>query len=301
MTGRIAVLRILGLVMCASLVSACDDAATTRNNVRANGPVERLPMGLVEQQTDQLRSMSNDELVAAIEAAVQQAARGPEDLTFAHVQADGVDMLIFVASAEGFEAAMVGLDSRHGTGVTALNAISEGGLQLVIGSGFVSELYTLAPVGLLRIDGVTVNEIQRHGYTRVLGVGERGFGVVSHREFQQGLFDSALQAGPGVIEAGLLDISERDLQRTPYFRALVGVCGDKALFGITMIPMHLRTAGQAVLGFAAAESLACDEVVNLAGDREAVLALRRDDGAVIYLGNPRTSKVALVGLRRRRS
>jgi len=269
------------------LMSACDEAAP----VRGNEPAKQLPMGMVSQGA--LLPMSDEELFSALDSAPYQ------DLKLNRVRGDSVDMLVFTALLNSFRPAMMGLDVHQGKGVTALTALTEGGMQLVIGSGFVSELHALAPVGLLQIDGVVVNEIQRYGYTRVLGVRDTGFGVVGHRQFEQGLFDSALQAGPGVIEEGHLDISERDLQRIPYFRAVVGTCDDKVLFGITMIPMHLHTLGKVILDFARAESLQCDELVNLAGDREAVLALRRNDGAIFHVGNPLTSKAALVGLRRR--
>ena len=52
-----------------------------------------------------------------------------------------------------------------------------------------------------------------------------GLGVVASREYHHGMFESAMQVGPGVVERGLLDISERDLARPKYFRTFVGTCG----------------------------------------------------------------------------
>ncbi len=206
------------------------------------------------------------------------------------------EMAVVVADLRQFEAGISGID-QHPTGVSTELLMADTGRVLVLGSGFVTELNALTPVGLLQIDGHAVSRIQRHGYTRVLGVDDHRLGVVDHLKFERGLFPSALQAGPGVVEAGRLDIAPRDLQRTPYFRALVGTCAGRGLFAATLQPMHLYSVGELLLEFAAAQDLGCDEVVNLAGDREAVLALRRADGDVLFIGNPRTRKASMVTLR----
>jgi hypothetical protein len=60
---------------------------------------------------------------------------------------------------------------------------------------------------------------------------------------------------------------------------------------MTLAPAHLFSVGRALL-----EAVpGCDEVVNLAGDREAVLALS-DGRRSVWLGRPETAKVALVAL-----
>lgn len=194
-----------------------------------------------------------------------------------------------------FEPVLLGGDPG---GVTAARALTR--VQAVVGSGFVAEVNSLDPVGLLQLEGRTLSPVQPHGYTRILGVRPQGLGVVGHRDYHRGMYDSALQAGPGIVEAGLLDISERDLNRPRYLRAFVATCGQEAVIGATLRPMHLFTLGQRLLAWFAETGLACDEVVNLAGDREALLALASGDGSrFAYVGHPLTAKASLLGFRRR--
>ena len=62
--------------------------------------------------------------------------------------------------------------------------------------------------------------------------------------------------------------------------------------------MNLRTVGETLLEAAYKHHLSCAEVINLAGDREAVLALRSTENLVFH-GNPAAKKAALIGFRRR--
>lgn len=209
--------------------------------------------------------------------------------------ADGA-MLVVTARLDLLEPGLRGLTADNPEGAVPEDMLRDDALALLIGSGFVSELMALSPLGLLQVNGEVVNRIERHGYTRVLGIGDRRIGVVGHLQYERGLFHSALQVGPGVIESGRLDISPRDLERQPYFRALVGTCADRSIFVASLAPMHLHAMGKALIEFAARQELACDEVVNLAGDREAIMALRFADGRVLFIGNPRTSRSAVVTL-----
>jgi len=118
---------------------------------------------------------------------------------------------------------------------------------------------------------------------------------VAHRsEWPVERFSSALQAGPGIVEEGELDISERDLSRQKYFRSFVAECGERSIVGATLVPMHLYTLGSELVEFFAARSLDCREVVNLAGDRESVL-LVRNSKEVAFLGDPVPAKAGLIG------
>lgn len=199
-----------------------------------------------------------------------------------------------------FEAVLVGTDGGRRPGLSAGEAIDAFDLDLVIGSSFVSEVHSLTPVGLLQIEGAIISKLQSHGYTRVLGVRSDGLGVVASREYHRGMFESAMQVGPGVVEQGLLDISERDLERPKYFRTFVAACGAKVMIGASLVPMHLYTLGRRLLEFVAEIGQTCDEVVNLAGDREVVLALASPNRSrIAYFGHPQTAKAALLGFRRR--
>jgi hypothetical protein len=167
-------------------------------------------------------------------------------------------------------------------GVTSNDAAKPGATTVVVGSSFVSASNALKPVGLLRLSDRTLNPLQIHGYTRILGLREQMLAVVDHKAYERDMFESALQLGPGIVEAGALDISERDLKRPRYFRAFVALCRTKTLVGTSTIPMHLRTLGQAILKHASDEDLTCDEVINLAGDRETLLGITSEHATTLF-------------------
>lgn len=209
-------------------------------------------------------------------------------------------LLLLRVDTRSFEPMVVGVDEHRRQGLTAGNALHASRLRAVVGSSFVSELHSLTPVGLLQVEGIVVNELQPHGYTRILGARTDGVGVVAVREYHRGMFESALQVGPGVVEGGLLDISERDLQRPQYFRTFVATCGGEVIMGASLEPMHLYTLGKELLEYFDETSQVCDEVVNLAGDREAVLALAGEDRSrLAYFGHPLTAKAGLFGFKER--
>lgn len=181
------------------------------------------------------------------------------------------------------------------SGIAAVDAMQNRNFTVLIGSGFVSELNSLAPVGLLQVDGETLNPVQGYGYTRILGINDSGLGVVHRKDYQRALFHSALQAGPGIVENAELDISVRDLERPKYFRSFIGLCNSRWVVGVSLEPSHLRTLGQAFLEYAASQNWQCHDVVNLAGDRQAVLMLKATNGDLLYHGDPNTYKVSLMG------
>ncbi|MEM1230836.1 MAG: hypothetical protein AAGI15_09885 [Pseudomonadota bacterium] len=198
---------------------------------------------------------------------------------------------VVAASEEAFQAELIG--SRDGTdGVSVLedtNAVA------VLGSPFVAEFSSLRPLGLLRINGEQLGALQPYGYTRVLGFGDQGLGVVGRAAYHRDLFTSAVQVGPGIVEQGRLDISERELKLPAYFRTFVARCEGSVVFGVSLRPVHLRHLGEDLLAGLSTRGLRCDEIVNLSGDRETLLALRGTDGATV-LGNPRVKKTALLAL-----
>ena len=160
------------------------------------------------------------------------------------VGGDEQSLLLLHIDSKVMEPVLMGIPTK---GISAHDAMLENNLTVVIGSGFVAELQTLQPVGLLQIEGETLSPVQGHGYTRILGINEEGIGVVHREDYQRDLFHSALQAGPGIIEQGELDISERDLQRPKYFRSFIAVCDSGWLAGVSLAPSHLRTLGQTLL------------------------------------------------------
>ena len=279
---------ILGLAVGVGLgiISACSDPEIEPSS-RAEQAWSGLAQGLAPQIDD--GALALEAVVGAFRGV---ATEGVSVLSIADADASVIALRVDLAV---MEPVLLGAEAE---GITAAGALAD--VQVVVGSGFVAEVSSLDPVGLLQVEGRTLSPVQPHGYTRILGVRRQGLGVVGHRDYHRGMYDSALQAGPGIVEAGLLDISERDLKRPRYLRAFVATCGPFAVVGATLRPMHLFTLGQRLLAGFAEAGLSCDEVVNLAGDREAVLALASSDGSrFAYVGHPLTAKASLLGFRRR--
>ena len=206
-----------------------------------------------------------------------------------HVDMVGDAVLVAHVSRADHEPSILGL------GVSAMDAILERGYRLVVGSGFVSVLNPISPLGLLQLDGKIESELTPHGYTRILGVRTAGLAVVGRSDYHPGMFEAAVQVGPGIIQSGKLDILQRERNLPPYVRAFVATCNDRWLAGIAQQPTHLYDLGELLLQYFEAETLACDEVVNLSGDREALLAIISEDGqSVAYFGNPTLPKASIV-------
>ena len=270
-------IRALLLVLLTIFLVACDGADPA---TESNLPSVDMPFGSIPASTLELRELVRAMHTTGIRAEFVGDA---ED-----------ELLVLDIDAAQMEPVLLGQPNQ---GVSARNAMLENSFAAVIGSGFVSELQTLEPVGLLQVNGKTLNPVQGHGYTRILGINDAGMGVVHREAYQRDLFYSALQAGPGIVEEGELDISERDLQRPKYFRSFIAVCETRWLAGVSLAPTHLRTLGQTLLKYILKRDLQCSDVVNLAGDRQAVLMFQTDDKTVVYHGNPSTYKVSLVGFR----
>lgn len=233
--------------------------------------------------------LSHDGMLAALQGS------GNTHLAVAAVGADA-DVLVAHLPHAHFEPAILGL------GVAALDALLENGYTLVLGSGFVSVFNPVTPLGLLQLDGEVKSEPTRHGYTRILGAGSGGLAVIGRRDYHPGLFESAIQVGPGIVQAGKLDILQRERDLPAHIRAFAATCEDRWLAGIARSPMHLYDLGEGLLGYFADEGLVCDEVVNLSGDREALLAIRSEDGgSIAYFGNPALPKASLVAFRARQT
>ncbi len=209
------------------------------------------------------------------------------------VDAVGEDSAVLVANLlrADFEAHLLG------GGIAALDALGDG-YTLVLGSGFVSVFSPVEPLGLLQLDGRVVSAIAPHGYTRILGVKDGDMTVTGRAQFHPGLFEAAIQVGPGVVQAGRLDILQRERELPTYYRAFTATCADRFLAGVAQVPMHLYDVGERLLAHFSANGLECDEVVNLSGDREALLAIASEDRrSVAYFGNPTLPKASVLAFR----
>lgn len=256
----------------------CDEPPANRTGT----PAASVPFGsLPEPVNDLRRRLANPDI---------------DGLT-THFAGSGDDELLLVElNPAKFEPVLIGVP-REGT--SAEEALRDNHLAVVLGSGFVAHLNGLQPVGLLQVQGRTLSPVQGHGYTRILGINDQGIGVVHRDDYQRDLFHSALQLGPGIIEQGKVDISEADLQRPKYFRSFLAICAARWVAGVSLAPTHLRTLGQTLADFFETSRWQCDDVVNLAGDRQAVLLVATGDQTVVYHGDPRTYKASLLGFRSR--
>ena len=274
-----------------SISAGCSDAGRQDDRPDADAPAQSAPAGAAALPLAYL----DDDTAPPGVLAHAFSDLGVEGVRVDLIEADDDALLLVRIALDSFEPALIG--GRPG-GVSAAGALEEA--QIVVGSGFVSHVSSLTPVGLLQIDGEILSDMQPYGYTRVLGVRSAAIGVLGHREFHRGMYHSAMQLGPGIVEQGRLDISEQDLQRPRYLRAFVATCGRTTIAGVSLRPVHLHTLGKRLLAFFERAGLVCGEVVNLAGDREAVLAMAAPDGKrFAYFGHPKTAKAALVGFKRR--
>ena len=264
------------LVRCAAcfaallLLSACDTAPPP---AQAVAPATTLPSGALPQ-----RDMPFQALLT-------------ETPFTSRILGDGELLVIEVPPGE-YAPELV---ASPATGISPRQAMQQQALALLIGSGFVMDPRSYEPIGLLQQQGQLLSEVQPHGYTRILGIRDERLEVIHRNEFDPARFSSALQAGPGVVENFALDISERDLQRPKFFRSFVAVCDGMWLAGISLKPTNLHTLGKLVLADIAHRSYRCKDLVNLAGDRQAVLMLRQQDGTLLYHGDPDAAKVTLLG------
>lgn len=264
---------------------------------RASAPVSVTPLLDEAESLDMpTPQMLQDALKAVAPQGVSVALVAAPAITPEAAAARSLPLaVVAIIQLDTYEPVLVA--AEDGTDGVAL--LTAAGADVVLGSAFVAEFSPLQPLGLLQVDGEMRSELQPHGYTRVLGLSEGTVGVVGRSSFHRGLFESALQVGPGIIEQGRLDISERELKLPAYFRTFLMHCGGRVVVGASTRPIHLRTLGTGLLEFAAKQGLQCDEAVNLSGDREVLLGIRNATQGVV-LGNPRVKKTALIGFRPRR-
>ena len=271
-------------------LTACQDQPDPRFQAPLVSGVITLPMTATQRFDERL---SANGFVAALRGGKNRevvfttlSAQLPDASGFATAP----DIVLAQLAAPSFEANVLG------PGVSPADALTIGGHALVVGSGFTSVANPTSPLGLLQVAGEVVSELSPLGYTRVIGVRDGSDVVVmGHADYHPGMFESAMQVGPGIVERGLLDIRPRERTRPRFVRAFVATCSDRWIVGVTQIPVHLIDLGERLLAFFEDEGLACDEVANLSGDREALLAVISDDRhSIAYFGNPTLPRASLL-------
>lgn len=221
-------------------------------------------------------------------------------VTFHHLQNGPDDELFFVAIESSIWRPTIAARPERGIRLHRPQRSSDARPvpRIALGSGFVRDFNSLQPLGLLQLGGAVLTPVEPHGYTRILGLRDETLTVVHRKTWSPTAFESALQLGPGIIEQGQLDISERDLQRTRYFRSVLAVCDQRWVAGISLVPMHLRTLGESALKFFSTQGWTCPEMVNLAGDRQAALVVETASD-VVFHGNVAALRASYVAFEAR--
>ena len=241
--------------------------------------------------------------LTTLKQTLDEHASRTEGVAVHHVTGTGA-MIALELSHAAFEAEILGVTGPRAR-LNGRQVLSEG-TALVIGTGFVAEYAPITPLGLLQLGGTVVSDLSKHGYTRVAGARDGALTIIGRAEYHRGLFESAMQIGPGIVEEGKLDISERELNLPAYLRAFVATCEASMLAGISTEPMHLYDLGGDLLAYFDRNGMHCDEVANLSGDRETLLAINLSvdsaDGTSsasatrrIFVGDPNSIKASLIG------
>ena len=274
-------MRVATVVVLCAYMAACDPVKEVSQR---QAPATSLPAVLVSDSgTRPVAAATWPDLLCELADGIDGAS--------CHRVGDGA--MALELDHQRFEPVIAGVGNRSRGGVTARGQISSG-MRVVLGSGFVSEFRPIAPLGLLQIEGAVVSELSNHGYTRIIGLRDGVLDIIGRADYHRGLFTSAMQVGPGVVELGKLDISERELNLPEHFRAFVARCDASTLVGITLKPMHLYDLGGDLVATFEAAGLDCAEVANISGDLEALLAVGSGE-RVLYIGNPDSPKASLIG------
>ncbi len=277
-------MRVATVVVLCAYMAACDPVKEVSQR---QAPATSLPAVLVSDSGTRLVAAATwPDLLCELADGIDGAS--------CHRVGDGA--MALELDHQHFEPVIAGVGNRSRGGVTARGQISSG-MRVVLGSGFVSEFRPIAPLGLLQIEGAVVSELSNHGYTRIIGLRNGVLDIIGRADYHRGLFTSSMQVGPGVVEHGKLDISERELNLPEHFRAFVARCDASTLVGITLKPMHLYDLGGDLVATFEAAGLDCAEVANISGDLEALLAVRSGE-RVLYIGNPDSPKASLIGWER---
>lgn len=276
-------MRVATAVVLCAYMAACDSA---KDISPRQAPATSLPAVLASDgDTRSVPSATWPDLLCELAAGIDGASCHPV----------GDSAMALELGHEHFEPVIAGVGDRSRGGVTARGLVSSG-MRVVLGSGFVSEFRPIAPLGLLQIDGTVVSELSNHGYTRIIGLRDGALDIIGRADYHRGLFTSAMQVGPGVVELGKLDISQRELNLPAHFRAFVARCDASTLVGITLKPMHLYNLGGDLLATFEASGINCTEVANISGDLEALLAVTSGD-RTLYIGDPDSPKASLIAWR----
>jgi hypothetical protein len=201
----------------------------------------------------------------------------------------------------GFSPSIVGVTRSQPAGHSVLGALKRGQFEVLLAGGFMEALVPPTPVGLLVIDGQTINRVNPKGYSTILAVRDGSLYLVPRDSLGFEAVDGALQTGPRLIENGQVTIYPTEPESRPAAtRAFVGFQEDgEILLGITHDPVHLYHLATYLAAPPDSRVLPCYDAVNLCGGGVEALAVAVED-SVVSLGNASLRQASMLGFRRKR-
>ncbi len=189
-------------------------------------------------------------------------------------------------------AKVLGVTPDDPDGISASGAAVRRGVDIAIGSGFLSAFYPPTPLGLLIVNGRRISRLNAEGHSTLLAV-TSGEIVMVPRETPSAGFSGAIQTGPRLLMDGRNGVfASEPRTRDPYRRAFVAICSRGTLFGVTLDPVHLFPLAELLRS----SDFACDDAVNLSGGGSEALVVRDLDGLIRAWGNASSRQGSLLAV-----
>ena len=189
---------------------------------------------------------------------------------------------------------VIGVTPSAPAGPSAIDALTDQRVHVVVGSAYVETFYPPTPVGLLVVSGRTINALNKQGMSTVLAVRSGKLVLMSKEEYNASRVEGAFQVGPQLVKSGQV-VSKGLLQFEPGIvdpkkqfaysqkveeepratRAFVGFRADGTLvLGVTLHAVRLSDLAVFLATKTELGGLGCSEAVNLCGGGSEVLAFR---------------------------
>jgi uncharacterized protein YigE (DUF2233 family) len=189
---------------------------------------------------------------------------------------------------------VIGVTPSAPAGPSAIDALTDQRVHVVVGSAYVETFYPPTPVGLLIVGGRTINPLNKQGMSSVLAVRSGRLVLTSKEEYKASRIEGAFQVGPQLVKAGqvvtkvLLQSEPRIVDPKKQFaysqkaeeepratRAFVGFRADGTIvLGVTLQPVRLSDLALFLAAKTEFGGLGCSEAVNLCGGGSEVLTFR---------------------------
>jgi uncharacterized protein YigE (DUF2233 family) len=189
---------------------------------------------------------------------------------------------------------VIGVTPAAPAGPSAIDALTDQRVHVVVGSAYVETFYPPTPVGLLIVAGRTINPLNKQGMSSVLAVRSGRLALTSKEEYNASRVEGAFQVGPQLVKSaqvvskGLLQVEPRIVDPKKQFaysqkvteepratRAFVGFRADGTIvLGVALQPVRLSDLALFLAAKTEFGGLGCSEAVNLCGGGSEVLTFR---------------------------